>query len=111
MQVEIIVPVTLFVSIAVVLYTLIQARNRERMAMIEKGYDASLLEGNPHNRTGKFGALKVGIVAIGIGLGFLVASILEASTRIDSDVAYFSMISLFGGVGLIVYYLLVKNKD
>ncbi|AHM62092.1 membrane protein [Flammeovirgaceae bacterium 311] len=81
------------------------------MAMIEKGYDASLLQGRPDARTGKFTALKVGIVAIGIGLGFLVGNILETFTRMNDEVAYFSMISLFGGIGLIVYYMLVRNKD
>ena len=111
MQVEIIVPVTLFLSIAVVLYSLIQARNRERMAMIEKGFDASLLNSRPDNRTGKFGALKVGIAAVGVGLGFLVGSILESATTLNDEAAYFSMIALFGGLGLIIYYMIVKEKD
>ncbi len=105
------VPIVLFIAIAVVLYIFIQARHRERMAMIEKGYDASLLQADIRNRTGKFGALKVGIASIGVGLGFLVGSILEATTTIDDDVAYFSMIALFGGIGLIIYYLLVRDKD
>lgn len=111
MQVEIIVPVTLFISIAVVLYSLIQARNRERMAMIEKGFDASLLNSRPDNRTGKFGALKVGIAAVGVGLGFLVGSILESATTLDDEAAYFSMIALFGGLGLIIYYMIVRQKE
>jgi hypothetical protein len=111
MGVEIVVPVVFFLSIAVVIFAFIQARNRERMAMIEKGYDASLLNGKPDNRTGKYGALKVGIVAIGVGIGFLMGSILENNTNLNSEVVYFSMIALFGGVGLIIYYLLVKDKD
>ncbi|EMR03501.1 DUF6249 domain-containing protein [Cesiribacter andamanensis] len=105
------VPITMFVAIAVVFYSAIQARNRERMAMIEKGYDASLLEGNPNNRTGKFGALKVGMAAVGIGLGFLVAGILDMATQMNSETAYFSMITIFGGLGLIAYYMLVRRKE
>lgn len=105
------VPIVFFIAVAVVLYVFIQARHRERMAMIEKGFDASLLQSDIRNRTGKYGALKVGIVAIGVGLGFLIGSILEATTTIDNDVAYFSMITLFGGFGLIIYYLLVRHKD
>lgn len=110
MESPFLVPVVFFISIAVVLYVFIQARHRERMAMIEKGYDASLLQGNASSRTGKFGALKIGIVAIGVGVGLLAGSILEAVTSLNDEVAYFSMIALFGGLGLIVYYLLVRDK-
>lgn len=105
------VPIVLFVSIAVVLFAFIQSRHRERMAMIEKGFDASLLQPGVRNRTGKFGALKVGIAAIGVGLGLLIGGVLARATTLDEPVAYFSMITLFGGVGLIIYYLLVRNKD
>lgn len=104
------VPVVFFIALAVVLYVFIQARHRERMAMIEKGFDASLLQGDISSRTGKFGALKIGIVAIGVGVGLLAGSILEAATTLNDEVAYFSMIALFGGLGLIVYYLLVRDK-
>lgn len=110
-MVGILVPIVLFISIAVVLYSFIQARNRERMAMIEKGYDASLLNSSPHNRTGKFGALKVGIAAVGVGLGFLVGSILDSATTLNDEAAYFSMIALFGGLGLIIYYMIVRQKE
>lgn len=105
------VPITLFLSIGVVLYAAIQARNRERMAMIEKGYDASLLEGHAVSRTGKYGALKFGMAAVGVGLGFLIGGILEMTTQMDEGVAYFSMITIFGGLGLIAYYLLVRRKE
>jgi preprotein translocase subunit YajC len=105
------VPITLFAAIAVVIYSAIQARNRERMAMIEKGYDASLLEGNPANRTGKYSALKIGMAAVGIGTGFLVAGILDMATSMNSETAYFSMITIFGGLGLIAYYVLMRRKE
>ena len=105
------IPIVFLISIAVVLYAFIQSRHRERMAMIEKGFDASLLQSDVRNRTGKFGALKIGIAAIGVGLGLLVGGVLDRLTNLEEPVAYFSMIMLFGGVGLIIYYLLVRNKD
>lgn len=105
------VPIVFFISIAVVLYIFIQARHRERMAMIEKGFDASLLTPDVRNRTGKFGALKLGMAAVGTGLGLLIGGILARTTNLEEPVAYFSMITLFGGMGLIIYYLLMKNKD
>ena len=105
------VPIVFFIAVAVVVYIIVQARHRERMAMIEKGFDASLLTPDVRNRTGKFGALKLGMAAIGIGLGLLIGGILARTTNLEEPVAYFSMITLFGGLGLITYYLLMRDKD
>jgi predicted MFS family arabinose efflux permease len=106
--IPILVPAALFAAIYGIFY--IKARNRERLAMIEKGYDASLLEpAQPH--TGKYSSLKMGIAAIGIAIGLLAGNILVIHTNMEEAVGYFSMIFLFGGLGLIVYYLLVRNKS
>lgn len=106
----VLIPIAFFAAVFGIVYIIIQARNRERLAMIEKGFDASLLEsGRAH--TGKYSSLKLGIAAVGIAMGILVGNILAINTNMEEPACYFSMIFLFGGIGLIIYYLLVRKKS
>jgi len=105
-MVEIMVPLAFFASIVLILYMFYSTRNKERMALIEKGADASLF------RTGKkpFSVLKLGMFFVGVGIGILAGNILAVSTNLEEPVPYFSMILLFGGASLIAYYLIEKKK-
>jgi hypothetical protein len=95
----------IFTVIYGVLKMLIQ--RKERLIMVEKGTSM------PEIKSGimTFSTIKYGIFFIGIGLGVLMANILTVSTALDSEVAYFSMIFLFGGVSLIIAHLVEKKKD
>lgn len=106
MGVEIIVPVALFATIFGIVWIGVSARNKERLALIEKGMDASIfkIEGQTHWR---YGALKFGLLALGIGIGLVVANILDVNGIMDDEVAYFAMIFIFGGLGLLSYYKLM----
>lgn len=77
--------------------------------MIEKGYDASLLQPVANRKTGKYSSLKWGLAAIGVGIGLLVGHLVETGTGMPGEGAYFSMIFLFGGLGLVGYYLLIRK--
>ena len=81
-------------------------RRKERLIMIEKGANMPEIKGEES----MFSALKFGIFFIGIGLGVLVANILCVTTKLDSQVAYFSMIFLFGGIALIIAHF-IEKKD
>ena len=85
----------------------INVRRRERMAMLEKGVDASVFITKQRQTST---ALKFGMLFIGVAIGLLAGSILEVSTRIDEAVAYFSMIFLFGGLALVINYFLEKKE-
>ena len=50
------------------------------------------------------------MLAIGIGTGILIASILESYTVLDEEVAYPSMIFLFGGLFLVANAM-IEKKD
>jgi hypothetical protein len=106
MGVEIIVPVALFATIFGIVWIGVSARNKERLALIEKGMDASIfkIENQGHWR---YGALKFGLLAIGIGIGLVVANILDVNGIMDEEVAYFAMVFIFGGLGLLSYYKLM----
>jgi hypothetical protein len=80
---------------------------KERLVMVEKGTNMPEVK----NEEFTFSSLKFGIFFIGIGLGVLVANILTFTTRLESEVAYFSMIFLFGGLSLVIHHLIEKKKD
>jgi hypothetical protein len=80
---------------------------KERLVMVEKGTNMPEVK----NEEFTFSSLKFGIFFIGIGLGVLVANILTFTTRLESEVAYFSTIFLFGGLSLVIHHLIEKKKD
>lgn len=106
------IPIILFiVSGAVifgVMYVYYTTRNRERMALIEKNADPSILKSGSNGSFRLF-PIKFGMLLMGIGLGILFGSILQATTVLKEEVAYFSMIFLFGGTGLFASYFVGKK--
>lgn len=104
---EVIIPVFLFAIIFGAFYVYISARNKERMAMIEKGADASMFV---TKRSYFAMTLKVGMLLVGIALGILIGSLIAEYTTLPEEVAYFSMIFMFGGLALIINAILEKKK-
>jgi len=80
---------------------------KERLVMIEKGTNLPEIKSEEFS----FSSLKFGIFFIGIGLGVLVANILTFTTRLEPEVAYFSMIFLFGGLSLVIHHIIEGKKD
>ncbi len=80
-------------------------RRKERLALIDKGLTASIFNSEANVAP----SLKYGIFFIGIAIGFLMGEILSQTTHIDEGIAYLSMIFLFGGIGLVVYYFIAKK--
>jgi len=81
-------------------YFYFRARNRERMALIEKGGDLSKFFGEPNDHL----LFKNGMFLIGLAIGLLMGYLMAMILPIPDVVAYFSMILLFGGLSLILYY-------
>jgi TRAP-type C4-dicarboxylate transport system permease small subunit len=88
-------------------------RNRENMAMIEKGLDPKL---NTH-RPAPFITLKWGLLLVGAGMGLMAAFFLDQFVFIrnhhddDANAAiYFAMIAIGGGLGLISSYRIEKKE-
>ena len=103
----ILIPLIVFSSIFGIFYVWISTRNKERMALIEKGADASLFATKKRSFTGI--TLKIGMLAIGIGTGILIGSLLSSYTLLDEEVAFPSMIFLFGGLFLAANAFLEKK--
>ena len=107
--VGILVPLGFFGMIFGIVYLGITSRNRERMALIERGADPTLFETKKKPDDGIL--LKWGLFLVGIGLGIVVAYFLSSGGGMDEGAAYPAMIFIFGGVALVISNLWSqKNK-
>ncbi len=107
---EIIVPIVLFAMIFGIVYIALSARNKERLALIEKGAEASIFNtGKKVPGSGKW-ILKLGVVIIGVALGVLVGYLME-SGGMDENVAFPASIFLFGGAGMVAAYFVGKKVN
>jgi hypothetical protein len=93
-----------FASLFGIAYVFLTTRHRERMSMLEKGHNAAIFETSSTGSTLKFGMLFTGI-AIGILTGYA----LNQLTGLEETVAFVSMVFLFGGLSLIINYLIDKK--
>ncbi len=97
----------------------LKARNKERMALIEKGIDVSEIYSKREIKF-RFPWLKIGLLFIGIGLGvggfFVLDSFVPAIHKIMMSgpvgiVVPIAIMMVFGGIGVIIGYYLDKPKD
>jgi len=107
--------IALFATIFGIMYVFYTTRNKERLALIEKGADASLFHKGAEGLKFSFSwakfTLKIGMLAMGIAIGIIVAAILVQASVIDEDALYPAMIFFFGGLSLVLFYLIDrKNK-
>ena len=104
MNEDIVIPVSLFAFIFAIIYFYLITRNKERMALIEKGSDPLLFKSKYRMALGNFSVLKAGLFFVGIGVGVIMGNILMIYTSLNEGTSYVSMIFLFGGLGLIAGY-------
>ena len=80
--------------------------NVERMSAIEKGVSLELYKGERSS----FFALRLALLLIGAGIGFLMGYWLDRTFDME-EVGYFSMLFIFGGIGLGLSYLVEEKKN
>lgn len=101
---ELFVPIALFLMIFAILYVYYTTRSKERLALVEKGVDASVFKIDPVRK--RLDLVKWGIFMIALAIGVVTGFLL--SNAINEVVAFFTMILLFGGLGLIVAYFVTN---
>ncbi|WP_462317556.1 DUF6249 domain-containing protein [Marinilabilia sp.] len=108
-NVEVIVPVAFFAMIfgIIVLVTYYRNKRMERTALIASGRDASIFK--EEEKKTRINSLKYGIFLIGIAIGFIVGDSLALGGVMTEGVSYISMVLLFGGFALLVFYLLARK--
>jgi len=86
-----------------------KTKNQERIKLIEKGINPD--EGMNITEYRKLTSLNFAVLFISFAVGLLTAHLLVISYEpLDSFVTYLSMILLFGGIGFLINYLIVKNR-
>jgi hypothetical protein len=113
-NVEVLIPITMFICTFAVIFGLRYMSNKERMAMIEKGMDFGTTKAQPQ----PYKNLKWGLLLIGAGLGLFLAFVLDNTVFNNADQwghkqnepIYFSLIAIFGGLGLFISYLIEKKE-
>ena len=95
-------------------YLFISARNKERMALIEKGADASIFYSSKEKRVTpiwKVLVLNLSLLLMGIGIGIFLAGILTEVIGVKDHIAEPGTIFLMAGAGLFVGFNMTKNLD
>ena len=102
---DFLVSLSAFIAIFGIIYVFLMTRFKERMSMIEKGVDASLLA----SKNASSPTLKFGMLFVGVSLGLLTGNLLAKNDILVPGVAYFSMMFLFGGISLILNYIIERR--
>nr|WP_321230774.1 DUF6249 domain-containing protein [uncultured Psychroserpens sp.] len=110
---EILIPISMFLAMFGVVYLYLSTRNKERLALIEKGADATIfMRGKGHTAPiWKVLILNLALLLMGIGLGIIIGGILSANLNVDSEIAMPGSIFLCAGLGLFLGFNMTKNLD
>ena len=111
---EILIPITFFICTFAMIFGIRYFSNKEKMAMIERGIDPGIKKSTPK----PFLSLKFGLLLVGLGIGLLIAltavrsflgTELSHGQEGQAVAIYFGCLGIFGGIGLIVSYVIEKN--
>ena len=108
---EFIMMLVFFGTVFGIVYVYLTTRNKERLALIEKGADASLFS---HKGSGfsiaKF-ILNIALLFIGIGIGIFLGNYVTTVSRLQEEVAIPSMLFIFGGLGLVAGFFVTRRLE
>ncbi len=106
-----IVFLALFGTVFGIAYVFLTTRNKERLALIEKGVEASLF----NSKGSKFSIAKfilnLALLFMGIGAGIFIGDLTANSLDMKEEVTIPSMLFIFGGLGLVVGFFLTRRIE
>jgi hypothetical protein len=115
---EALVPLVGTISLFACIFGIMYLRNKENMALIEKGFNPRQSYAQPK----PFVNLKYGLLLLGAGLGLLSAYFIDMNVSHkalsaggevyyeDYPQIYFALIAIGGGLGLVISYLIEKKQ-
>ncbi|MCT4590853.1 MAG: hypothetical protein N4A71_23720 [Carboxylicivirga sp.] len=109
----ILVPLGFFGSITAIIISLsyLKSRRIERTALIASSKEAKIFEyGKPKH----YLSLKYGMLLVGLAVGLILGNVLVVNAVMPEEVAYLSMVLLWGGLSLVLFYGIHKkliNED
>ena len=110
---DMLIPVTFFLMIFGIFYLMYSTRNRERLALIEKGVEASIfMKGRRESSSmWKVFILNLALLLIGSGVGTFIALLITTYTELNDEAVYPSVIITMAGIGLLVGFNKSKDLD
>ncbi|MBL4904985.1 MAG: hypothetical protein JKZ00_02990 [Flavobacteriaceae bacterium] len=104
----------LIASIFGIFYLHFSTRNKERLALIEKGADASIFMLADKRKSAPFAKvfiLNFALLLMGVGLGIFIGELLSTSLSLNEDVAFPASILLTAGGALFVGFNMTKKLE
>jgi hypothetical protein len=89
---------------------LIEARNRERLALIDKGMDPSQADKKPYIPA-SYGALLWGLLLVGVASGAFIGLSIAPNYGGAGGIVIHAMGMFFGGIGLLIYYIIRRRME
>lgn len=113
MGAEVIIFIALFSVIFGIAYLHFSTRNQERLALIEKGLDASIfLKGRERTQPfWKVLILNLALVLMGIGAGVMLGGTLAQVAGVEWDIAMPGSIFLLAGTGLLTGFFITRKME
>jgi uncharacterized oligopeptide transporter (OPT) family protein len=111
-ELGVLIPILVPISMFTMVFGIVYLRNRERMAMIERGMDPRL--NKPKASGYNTYTLTWGLLLIGAGIGLFLAYILDNTAfkgfnEEGEPAIYFALIAICGGAGLFLSYKIEKG--
>jgi hypothetical protein len=99
------IPIIISIGVFITIIYIRKFANLERMAIIDKGMDPAIFK----KESSSAPTLRTALLLIGAGIGLMLGYFLDRAWDME-EVAYFSMIFVFGGIGLGLAYLIEEKK-
>lgn len=108
-----IISIGFFLSVFGIVYLFLSTRNKERLALIEKGADAGIFMKGKQNGSsiGKIIILNFALLLMGIGVGVFIALLLTTYTLLNTDAIYPAAIFTMAGLGLFIGFYMTKRME
>ncbi|HEY4617408.1 MAG TPA: DUF6249 domain-containing protein [Flavobacterium sp.] len=110
---EVFIVALIFGAIFGVFYLFFSTRNKERLALIEKGADASIFMSKRQDTAPiwKVFILNLALLLMGIGAGILLALTVQDGFGVTNEAVYPGIIFLTAGAGLLIGFKMTKDLD
>jgi len=106
--------ICLIIVVFGIAYLYFSTRNKERLALIEKGAEASIFVRGGREKAApgwKVLILNVALLLMGVGAGIVIGGVLRSILNVDWDIAMPGSIFLMAGTGLLIGFFLTKKMD
>ena len=103
---DLLVSVAAIAAIFGILYVFLMTRYKERMSLMERGLSPK--EFNNKNSV-QSATLRFGLLLIGISVGIMLGNFVATHFDVPREGAFIAMMFLFGGISLVISYLIEKS--